>query len=190
MIAILDGPSRRMICLIEHLAISDGWLTVGKVAKELGCSEKTVQDDLHYIREKWGNLIEIETSFTYGIRMEHIPTSVLYFIFSEIFKEALAVRWLELVFCEPYHDLEYYAKKLHVSSSTLYRLHKKVNVFLDDYDVTVARRRSVFSIEGERELNVRIFMSTLLLEVSGHDFVRMISDDWARVLKNTYKIRF
>lgn len=182
--SVLDAPSQRQIKIIEFLTSSDGWVTIGNLAKSLGVATKTINEDISIIRESWGEELNIESSFVYGIRINQASSSILLMIFSDIFNESLSVKWIELVFYTPYKDLKYYAEKLHVSQSTLYRLRTKINKFFENYGIYLNSHQSVYYFTADNEIVYRKIMTTILTEVSGVFLLEMIGEN---ILTNLQK---
>ena len=182
--SVLDAPSQRQIKIIEFLTSSDGWVTIGNLAKSLGVATKTINEDISIIRESWGEELNIESSFVYGIRINQASSSILLMIFSDIFNESLSVKWIELVFYTPYKDIKYYAELLHVSQSTLYRLRTKINVFFDKYGISLNSHQSLYYFTADNEIVYRKIMTTILTEVSGVFLLEMIGEN---ILTNLQK---
>lgn len=175
--SVLDAPSQRKIKIIEMLTMADDWVTIGSLAKSLGVATKTINDDINIIRENWGEELNIESSFVYGIRINQVSSSILLKVFSDLFQESLSLKWIELVFYTPYKDIKYYSEKLHVSQSTLYRLKTKINHFFATYGIYLNSHQSVFYFTADNEIVYRKIMTTILAEVSGVFLLKMIEKE-------------
>lgn len=172
--SVLDAPWQRQIQIIEILTKAEGWVTVSSLSKNLGVATKTINDDINVIREAWGAELNIESSFVYGIRINQASSSILLMIFSDLFNDSLSVKWIELVFYTPYKDIKYYAEKLHVSQSTLYRLRTKINNFFETYGICLNSRKSVYYFTADNEIVFRKILTTILTEVSGGFLLKVI----------------
>ena len=175
--SVLDSPSQRQIKIIEILSEANEWVTTGKLALDLGVAAKTITDDVKIIREEWGEELKIESSFVYGIRINQSSTSILTNVFSDIFNQSMSVKWIKLIFYFPYKDLNFYADKLHVSQSTLYRLFTKINNSLNKYHIHLKRCQSVYYFSADNETVFRKFMTAFLIDVAGGDLLKIMTED-------------
>ena len=181
--SVLDSPSQRQIKIIEVLSESNEWVTMAKLASKLDVAPKTITDDVNIIRERWEDELKLESSFVYGVRINQSSASILLKIYAEIFKQSITLKWMELVFYYPYNDLKFYAHKLHVSQSTLYRLFSKINKALNQYEIKLERTHSIYFFSSENETAFRKFMTAIVIDLAGGDVLNKISKELGDSLK-------
>lgn len=166
---LLDASSQRLIRIIELLTEKDGWLTYAQLALALKTSERTVAEDLAVLRTKWGHVLNIEVSKKNGIRLLHKNSASMSIVVTDIFQESVALLWIKELLFHPGKTLEFYAKKIFVSRSTLVRQLPKINRYLKTRGVAISCKNNQWEFLGEREQSLRDFSAVFLLELYGLD---------------------
>jgi hypothetical protein len=161
-----------MMKILETLAASEGWVTAAELSEKAGASERTVSGDLGTLKKKWGPYLRLETSTKGGVRARNRSVAVMGEIFMQLFRGSTALQWLEDIFFEPEHGIEFYEAKLFTSRSTLNRLLPKVNAFLGKRGMAVRRADGRYRISAEDEQYLRQFYAGFLIELHGLDLKR------------------
>lgn len=166
---ILDSSSQRLIKIIELLTEKDGWVTYAQLASDLETSERTMAEDLAALRTKWGHILSLEVSKKNGIRLLHKNSASMSIVVTDIFQDSVALRWIKELLFHPGKSLDFYAKKIFVSRSTLVRQLPKINRFLQTRGLTISCKNNQWEFLGEREQCLRDFSAVFLLELYGLD---------------------
>lgn len=166
---ILDSSSQRLIKIIELLTEKDGWVTYAQLASDLKTSERTIAEDLAALRTKWGHILSLEVSKKNGIRLLHKNSASMSIVVTDIFQDSVALRWIKELLFHPGKSLDFYAKKIFVSRSTLVRQLPKINRFLQTRGLTISCKNNQWEFLGEREQCLRDFSAVFLLELYGLD---------------------
>lgn len=166
MLALLDETDQRRIKLLEVLARQPGWIIIGELALLVHASERTVHSDLAYLKNRWEGQLQIEVSLKNGVRLGCHHAATLHEIQIDIFKSAVAPRFLRNLFFFPHQTIEFYTKKLFISKSTLVRLIPKINATLATTTVSIERRGLCYSLFTPDEQELRKLLATMYLELN------------------------
>lgn len=164
---LLNKQSYRSIQIIEMLVFSDTWITQGKMAQKLEVSERTMAEDIALVRKHYAELLDLQSSNKLGIRARNRNVAVLNTILSDIFRSSFILQWVELVFLYPDNSTLFYAKRLNVSESTLYKLYPTLKQKLKQSGLNFKRSYGNYVIESENESFVRTFFTTFFIEMYG-----------------------
>ncbi len=189
---LIDSSSQRIIKIVEILIFDADWITMKKLAELIHANERTVNDDLMILKEKWGTLLGIRTSKKLGIKISNKNISSLGMIFHDIFTETLSLRWLEMLFLYPYQPIDFYTERLYSSASSLYRLQKKTNTVLEKIGIKIHYSKNNYYIESTNEYYVRNFFTIFFIELYGSDLHKLphkldlsiiealVNEDWLK----------
>lgn len=166
---ILDLSSQRQIRIVEILAENDDWITYAQLSSALETSERTIAEDLSFLRTKWGHVLNFEVVKRNGIRLRHKNAASMSLVITEIFKESVALRWIKELLFHPKMPLDFYEKKTYVSRSTLLRQLPKINQFLKTRDMSIEYKNNQCEFLGKTEQGLRDFSAVFLLEIYGMD---------------------
>lgn len=178
MLTIVDNFSKRTIDILKILSEKNDWITIKDISEQLNVSEKTIHDNLKYIREDLSDKVVIESSNIRGIRTIDFPVNIFLEVQSHILFSSISIKFILKVLEKPHHDLNYYSEELHVSRSTLYRTIPVINEFFTQYGVEIHRERSLYSIIGKDEYTCRRFFTTFIYEVNEYKTNPFIPDIW------------
>lgn len=167
---ILDVSSQRLIKILELMLLTEQPLTIKDMSAQLNVSEKTINDDLKHIKETWGDTIGIKTSSALGTTADNLSVSLLTEIESQVLLNSVPIMFIEALIWHPHHDLNYYADLLHVSRSTLYRYLPKMNEYLNQLDICIERKLSLYYLDARNELSIRKFITSFLIDISGSNY--------------------
>lgn len=166
---LLDLSAQRCIALMETLMLQEDWISTRELAAKVSASERSVAEDLAWLRKNWGEELGMEISVKNGVRVQHQSVAVMGQIFLKLFNDSLALRWIKELFFHPQNKLEFYEAKLFVSRSTLLRLFPVINRFLGDFGMAVVRKDNLLEIQSNDEQFLRQFFTGFLIEISGPD---------------------
>ncbi|MEA4933586.1 MAG: helix-turn-helix domain-containing protein [Lawsonibacter sp.] len=167
---LLDASSQRGMKVLETLIWMDNWVTARELASMLNVSERTILDDLSYLKKRWGKYLNVDISVKNGILMHNRNIAIMGKVFIDIFNDSTALQWLERILFFPDQNIEFYENKLFVSKSTLNRLLPKINGFLLKNGMSIQRNNNKYRIVGNDELYLRQFFAGFLIELHGLDF--------------------
>lgn len=111
MIHTLDVSSQRLINILKILLQEKEWVTPKNISDSLGVSEKTVNDDLKFIKDSWGDIVDIQTSYSLGIKATNISVSTFIKIQSQILLDSIPIKFLRVLMFYPYETLNDYADR-------------------------------------------------------------------------------
>lgn len=183
MIHTLDVSSQRLINILKILLQEKEWVTPKNISDSLGVSEKTVNDDLKFIKDSWGDIVDIQTSYSLGIKATNISVSTFIKIQSQILLDSIPIKFLRVLMFYPYETLNDYADRLHVSRSTLYRYIPKINAALSKYNISIERNMSSYFLYSEDELHIRRFTTIFFVDICGYNNLGFMTDEqtaWLR----------
>ena len=166
---LLDASSQRMIKILETLSVHKEWTTFADLSSVVNASERTVAEDISKLRKRWGQNLNINVSKKNGVRMHNSNTASIGLVFTDLFNNSTALRWIKELLFHPNNKLEFYESKLFVSRSTLIRLLPKINSFLAGKGMVIQYRNNRYQFIGDNEQYLRDFSASFLLELYGLD---------------------
>lgn len=190
MLDILDSSSKRTIQILMLLLDSQEPISIKKIAMALKVSERTIWEDVKKINDKWSDLIDLQISLQNEITPLHLNTGIFLTIQSTLLLESISIKFLKLLFYHPYEELVFFADKLHISRSSLYRYLPKIDVYINQYGVSLANNNSNYFIYSDDEVKVRQFFTTLFLEITGYDDRIFMSENQIDFLEKRILIIF
>lgn len=162
---LITTEMTRRILLLNLLYGAEDWLTTEKLAARLHCSTKTVIADCRYIEERWPNQLTIETSKKSGIKLTISTYHSIHDIYVDIIKNSDSFTLMEAIFFHPRESSEEMANRIFLSSSSLYRLSRKLNKALKERQLSIQSNPFIFSGTSERQ--IRCFFTSYFIEVYG-----------------------
>lgn len=184
MIHTLDVSSQRLINILKILLQEKEWVTPKNISDTLGVSEKTVNDDLKFIKDSWGDIVDIQTSYSLGIQATNISVSTFIKIQSQILLDSIPIKFLRVLMFYPYETLNDYADRLHVSRSTLYRYIPKINTALAKYNISIERNMSSYFLYSGDELHIRRFTTIFFVDICGYNNLSFMTEEQSTWLRN------
>jgi hypothetical protein len=166
MLALLDETDQRRIGILETLMQQTQWITIGELAQRVGASERTIHSDLVFIKNEWGEKLQLDVSLKNGVQLGCRSAAMLHDIQIDIFKSAVAPRFLRDLFFFSDQNIEFYTRKLFISKSTLVRLIPKVNACLSAVNVTIERCGLTYRLSAQDEQEFRKLFSVAYVELN------------------------
>lgn len=182
-IKILDNSSQRLISILSLLLETEEGIKISEIASNLNVSEKTIHDDLKIISESWANVIGLNLSLNGTIKVSKLSVSTFLQVRSSILLQSIPMKFLKSLVYHPNEDLNFYADKLHISRSTLYRYIPIINNYLTEYDITIDNSHSVYALISSNEVALRCFVTTFFLEISGYTLEDFMTQDEIKFLR-------
>ena len=164
---VLEANERRQLVVIEHLYSSEEWLTLKDLAQRTASSERILKQDIVQLREKFSKEV-LQTSHR-GIRLVLPPHKNIDEIYRFALENSLAFNFIEKLIYDETKTVAELAEELFISSSTLFRLIKKLNVSLVKYYVQI--QTNPCKLVSESEDSIRYFYISYFSE-------RYNSIDW------------
>lgn len=165
---LLDASSQRMIKILEILLEREDWTTFACLASMVEASERTIANDISLLKDHWNVYLNIEVTNN-GVRLHNQNIASVGLVFTEIFNDSVALRWIKELLFHPNNTLEFYEDKLFVSRSTLMRMLPKINRFLKTKEMSIQYKDYRYQFIGEDEQYLRDFTACFLLELYGLD---------------------
>ncbi|WP_321385480.1 helix-turn-helix domain-containing protein [uncultured Enterococcus sp.] len=162
---LITTEMTRRILLLNLLYGADDWLTTEKLAARLHCSTKTVFADCRYIEERWPDQLTIETSKKSGIKLTISTYHSIHDIYVDIIKRSDSFTLMEAIFFHPRESSDEMANRIFLSSSSLYRLSRKLNKALKERHLSI--ESNPFTFSGTSERQIRYFFISYFIEVYG-----------------------
>lgn len=150
---VLEANERRRLEVLEYLYSSDDWIPLKELAKKTGSSERILKQDMIQMREYYS--IEILQTSHRGIRLVFPPNYSIDDIYRTILKNSTAFNFIEKLIYDDNKTVFELADELFISSSTLFRIIKKLNVSLRKYYVQIQTHPC--KIISENEDTIRYF---------------------------------
>lgn len=164
---ILAKSDQRRISILEILLEKDDYISINNLSKLLGASERTISEDISFLKSDYSDMLSLSISMKNGIKLENQSISNMESIFRSIFNESIALQWIKELLIHPCESIEYYEKALYVSKSTLIRNFPKINAFLKTHDMIIAIIDGKYSFTSKNEAYLRDFSASFLLELYG-----------------------
>lgn len=166
---LLDSSTKRRLEILEQLNRSSDWISSNELANTNKASLRTINSDVHFLKENWFPHLIIETSKKNGVRLSTPPSSHASVIYNEVIENSEAFQLLEKIFFNPDINLEDWEEEMFISESSLYRISNLLTNSLSHYDLVLQKRPC--RVANINELYVRYFYTTFFSEVYGiHDW--------------------
>ncbi|MGX7025269.1 helix-turn-helix domain-containing protein [Vagococcus hydrophili] len=153
--AILNTKEQRLISLLNFLENNND-TTISNLANLLECSKSTVLNDLSFFTNNWSELIDISINKEQTVILKTTSNGNINQIVREIISGSLEVQLLKEIFLHPYQNIFYYAEKLYVSPSTLYRSMKKLKPFLKEWGLAITNKNKTYGLTSNNEVEFEI----------------------------------
>ncbi|WP_051669282.1 M protein trans-acting positive regulator PRD domain-containing protein [Carnobacterium jeotgali] len=135
MYEVLEANERRRLKVLEYLYSRDDWIPLRELAQKTGSSERILKQDMIQLREYYS--IEVLQTSHRGIRFVFPPYQSIDGIYRAILKDSIAFNFIEKLFYDDTKTVFELAEELFISSSTLFRIIKKLNGSLKKYYVQI-----------------------------------------------------
>lgn len=166
---LLDASSQRIIRILEALAVREGWTTLSDLSSAVGAGSRTVAEDIAELRRRWGTSLQMEVSRKSGVRLQNRNAATMGMVFTELFNNSVALRWIRELLFFPAQAIEFYERKLFSSRSTLHRTLPKIDRFLSGRGMKIRDVNGKYELVGKDERCLRDFSACFLLELNGLD---------------------
>lgn len=164
---ILSKSHQRQLSILEVLLEMDDYISIHSLSKLLGASERTISEDISYLRSNYSDMLSLTISRKNGIKLENQSISNMEAVFRSIFNESFALEWIRELIIHPYESIEFYEKILFMSKSTLLRTLPRINHFLKTHGMMINTTNGKYSFTGKDEAYLRDFSASFLLELYG-----------------------
>ncbi|MDT2816601.1 helix-turn-helix domain containing protein [Vagococcus lutrae] len=140
----LDAQSNRQYNILLILKENAKPIKLETISEKLNVSLATIKQDLSLIETKWGHLLNLSITDSQKVEIKIKNNSLFQQIIGELITESVPLKWLTLMFFEPYKTLTEYADKLHVSRSTLYRTQIILEDAFEALPIHIRQRQTCF----------------------------------------------
>lgn len=166
---LLDSSTKRRLEILEQLNRSADWLSSNELANTNKASLRTINSDVHYLKENWFPHLIIETSKKNGVRLSTPPSSHASVVYNSVIENSEAFQLLEKIFFDPHTNIEDWEDEMFISESSLYRIANQLTSSLTHYGLNLQKRPC--RVSNQNEIYVRYFYTTFFSEVYGiHDW--------------------
>lgn len=174
---LLNTASYRRLQLIEILISDDNWRTLEILSNQLGCSRRTIIADIQMINGRSKDYFYIKTSKQRGIKLIASDLFHMEDVYQDLIEENLNFQIIKKIIELDVVSREELAELLYISTSSLNRNIKQINIFLVEYDLNI--QSSPIKMIGN-EKQIRYFYSIFLGELYSANM-----DEFQHPLKNT-----
>lgn len=150
---VLDASERRKLEVLEYLYFTGSWVTLKELAQKTVSSERILKQDMLQLRDYFS--VEVLQTSHLGIRLVLPPHRDRDDLYRYFLSNSLAFKFIEMLIYDETKTVFELAEELYVSSSTLFRLIKKLNVSLAAYYVQV--QTNPCKLISENEESIRYF---------------------------------
>ena len=151
---LIDSSSLRRLELMELLNSSDEWWTIEEIALRLKCSVRSIKADIYYYNTFTSHSIKLITSNHRGVKLILPVDFQMESFYQQILAENINSQIIECLYQEKMDSIEEYAEHLFISTSSIIRSIKHIDLFLRNYKLTV--QKSPMRIIGT-EKQIRYF---------------------------------
>lgn len=159
---LLDSATKRRIALIEYLDQCDDWSTAAQIAAELNTSMRTVNSDIHYLKNKWKNVLHFDISKQKGIRLRTPPYNSIKEIYYNVMEDSISFKWIEAIFLNPTKSILEWTLEFGYSEASMRRIISKCITVFERFGIVIETRPLALTSTDERK--VRFFMVRYFME--------------------------
>lgn len=157
---LLEDQNKIMLKLLEIISESHRWYSVNELSSRLNVVERTIQRYIHQLEDTVAQYNEVKDSYIQlnyekynGIQLETDSGSNYIEFKTYILETDITIHILKKIMFEEFYSVKKYAMTYFVSENAIRKSLKKINIFLDLYNLSLSR--SSFQVVGE-EKNIRI----------------------------------
>lgn len=161
---LLDNTTKRRIKLLETMLFYDRWIASSDLAKICNTSSRTINNDLQYLRSNYPEFFTIETSKQHGVRLKSTNYFRLEQFYRHLINEDSIFQLMEGIFLHPQIHNQTWIESLYLSTSSFYRLYKRIQSALEDYDIYLD-----YGYCSKNEIALRYFFSNFFAEKYGYN---------------------
>lgn len=163
--SILNNSMTRRLFLLTWLSNSFKPVQVTSLAEKLNTSKQTITSDLEYLQSNWPNVIQLEVVSGKGIRLLEEKAASIQIVYQDILKESQEYELLEGIFFKPGQTNQYWEQELFFSTSTLYRISKRITSTLKEQEINLTNKP--YELTATKEIYLRFFFRTYFYECYG-----------------------
>lgn len=156
---LLDATTERRMKLLETMIFYDHWISSSSLAKICRTSARTINNDLQYLKMNYPEYFTIETSKQHGVRLTPTTYFRLEVFYRHLMNETSIFQLIEGLFFHPEYSTQQWQDHLFLSSSSFYRLMKRIEIALKDYHIEFHH-----GFTGKNEVTLRYFFSNFFTE--------------------------
>lgn len=152
---------------MDYLFRKQGWVTTKKVSEALGCSNKTVQQDLHIIQKFLPDTWKLERLKGKGVRLLIPDNESISSLKVLSYQDELFIKVIEKLMNHSFYTISSLSETLFLYPHSLYELLRKIEKDLSAFQLKLARRP--LAIVGE-EINLRLYLHHTYNQVYGESW--------------------
>lgn len=132
---LLRSDEKRRLKIAEILYEKNDWMSLTKIAEEVGSSIRSVKYDLEFFKDSLEDFT-IETS-SHGVRIYFHRNKSLRTLYSNILTHSLSFNLLEEIFLNETYSASELADLLFISPSSLYRMVDHINKVVEEDGIRI-----------------------------------------------------
>lgn len=156
---LLDSTTERRMKLLETMIFYDHWISSSSLAKICRTSARTINNDLQFLKLNYPEYFTIETSKQHGVRLQPTTYFRLEVFYRHLMNETSVFQLIEGLFFHPEYSTQQWQDHLFLSSSSFYRLMKRIDNALSEFNITFHH-----GFKSDSELALRYFFSNFFTE--------------------------
>lgn len=150
----------RRLEILNNLNDQYDWITIAKLAQNIGSSERAIVNDLSFFKE-YKEFLTVETS-SKGLRLQFKENLSLKTVYQYFLRNSPAYNLIELVFFYEGNSQTFFMDELLISESTIYRLVRNIDRSLSKhFDINL--NYNPISLQGSED-KIRHFYYTYFAE--------------------------
>ena len=157
--SLLDSTTERRMKLLETMIFYDHWISSSSLAKICRTSARTINNDLQYLKLNYPEYFTIETSKQHGVRLKPTTYFRLEVFYRHLMNETSVFQLIEGLFFHPEYSTQQWQDHLFLSSSSFYRLMKRIDHALSEFNIEFHH-----GFKSNSELALRYFFSNFFTE--------------------------
>lgn len=163
---ILSYRDQRILKISEQLILNSKRIAIEDIMKINRCSLKTVYEDIEFLEEAWGEILDIQVSIG-SIYSPNTSIADLMMIKRSIYNHTLAVRICLSLYCDGAQSIQELSQSLHYSASKIRKEIISCNELLEDLKIKIISKDAKYMVVGS-DNRVLAYLAALAVLGSGY----------------------
>lgn len=171
--------TKRQFLILKYLEDAVGWVSSEELGVYIGCSYKTIQNEIKVIKKTLPESWILQTKKGYGMKLIHPKYEAVASIFAHDHEE-LIVQLLNLLVERRSYTTEEIGELLHINRNMTVELLKQVEQMIKPFYLTLKSRP--YYIEGN-EATIRLLLFDILFLTNGNSYFQSFKEQQKISLK-------
>ena len=174
---LLSYKSIRTLQIAEKLINTHDYISYSEFQELNNCSNKTVYDDIQYLKETWDDILELDIIIN-KVRSKKTSVYDLMKMKRKMFHDEIRVKLIINVFFNPYLDMLDHSLMLEYSDSHLRSQVKQINKYLKLHNLSIEfdKSKKGYYIKTESSNILVVFISELIKVSENEIFLQELSE--------------